>query len=268
MARLHPNFMFTGSMMNVSAYKMQGSDKIILRTKGGPSKSKIKRSPVFEEVRKNNMEFGGRAATTAQIFWTLKYMRPVADYNMAGPLISLLKPIQELDTDHEKGKRNVLLSRNPRLLEGFNLNRKSPFEHMILNPASWSLSKENFNAWVEFPALMPGINFRLPDGSYPVYRLQAVLGLIPDMFWGKHQYQPLPELNYHRIIKKTSDWFSVPAGSAVQKLEIQLTNVEKLKGMTAFSLMLVAGISFGKYNATGGVDPLKYVGCGKILAMD
>src|SRR5689334_9870332 len=122
MARLLPNFMFTGSMSNMSAYKRHDSDKIILRTKGGPSKQKVKTSPSFEVTRKNNKEFGGRASTTARILRVFEYLKPIIDYNVTAQMISLLRAIQELDTEHERGQRNVLISKNPRLLEGFNLN--------------------------------------------------------------------------------------------------------------------------------------------------
>ena len=264
MAKLLPNFMFTGSMSNLTAYKRHDSDKIILRSKGGPTKQKIQTSPAFEETRKNNKEFGGRASATSRLLTAFEYLKPITDYNIAGPLISLLRPIQALDTESEKGKRHVLISRNPRLIEGFNLNRKNSFDTMIRNPVDWSISRENFSARIEFPALIPGINFLLPDGNHPVYRLVTVLALIPDFFYEEPKYKPLQELNYRRIIRMQSDWFSVPVGSAPQHLELQLPI---LTLPPSFSIMLAAGISFGKFNSAGNVDPVKYVGCAKIVGM-
>jgi len=38
MAELLSGFEFTGRLGNITAYKMKGSDKIILRTRGGASK--------------------------------------------------------------------------------------------------------------------------------------------------------------------------------------------------------------------------------------
>src|ERR1044072_5056595 len=154
MAKLHPNFMFTGTMSNIIAYKRHDSDKIILRAKGSPTKHQMKTAPAFEEARKNNMEFGGRATTTSRLLRAFEYLKPIQDYNTAGPLISLLRAIQALDTDNEKGRRHVLISRNPGLLEGFNLNKKNPFETMVRNPLNWSISKENYSASIEFPALI------------------------------------------------------------------------------------------------------------------
>jgi hypothetical protein len=264
MAKLLPNFMFVGTMSNVSAYKRHDLDKIILRTKGGPTKQKIKTSPVFEETRMNNKEFGGRSAAAARLLLPLDYLKPIADYNIAGPLNSVLRHIQQLDTDSKKGQRHVLISHNPRLLEGFNLNRKAPFDVMIRNPASCSISKETFSARVEFPALIPGINFNLPDGHYPVYQLVAVLAVIPDMFYENGKYRPSEDMEDFKVIRKESSWFPVSAGSALQQLELQLP---VLREVGPFSLMLAAGVRFGRYNAIGGVDPVKYLGCGKIVGM-
>ena len=37
-----------GSIADVSMYKMHGSDKVVVRTKGGPSKNQIETKPQFE----------------------------------------------------------------------------------------------------------------------------------------------------------------------------------------------------------------------------
>jgi len=97
MAHISKGIVFTGSLANVSAYKMRGSDKIILRTKGGPSKKKIKHSPNFQNTRLLNAEFGGRATATKWIRKALRPLLPLADYNIAGPLNALLKPIQLME---------------------------------------------------------------------------------------------------------------------------------------------------------------------------
>src|SRR4051812_36024190 len=116
---------------DLSAYKMVGSDKIILRRKGGASKEKIKQSAAFVNTRRINAEFGGRSTTTK---WMLPVFRPlkhIANRSLTGRLNKLLKPIQELDSINEWGKRNVSLSLKPQLLEGFNLNHTWVLESII-----------------------------------------------------------------------------------------------------------------------------------------
>ncbi len=49
----------TGSIQGVSFYTRRGSDKVIMRTKGGATKKQMAKSPKFEGVRKQQKEFGG-----------------------------------------------------------------------------------------------------------------------------------------------------------------------------------------------------------------
>ena len=59
MAIVKGAFQMTGSIRGVSFYTVRGSEKVIMRTKGGASKEKIKSSPKFEGLRKQQKEFGG-----------------------------------------------------------------------------------------------------------------------------------------------------------------------------------------------------------------
>src|SRR5690349_21717637 len=106
MARLVSPIELVGPVGNLSFYKRRDSDKIIIRTKGGASKEKIKTAEGFWRVRRNIGEFGGRSTTTKHIRRAIDPLRFIADYNIFGPLNNLLKPIQELDTTNDKGKRD------------------------------------------------------------------------------------------------------------------------------------------------------------------
>src|SRR3954469_13623744 len=107
MAQLVGEILFTGSLQNLSAYKMRGTDKIVLRKKGGPSRKQVKHSPKFERTRMNNTEFGGRAKAAQHIKRILHPLMFLADYNITGPLNALLQPIQKMDTESDLGKRHI-----------------------------------------------------------------------------------------------------------------------------------------------------------------
>ena len=47
----------TGSIQGVSFYTRRGSDKVIMRTKGGATKDQIAHSPKFEKMRMQQKEF-------------------------------------------------------------------------------------------------------------------------------------------------------------------------------------------------------------------
>ena len=63
-----------GSMANVSMYRMHGTDKIVVRSKGGPTKEQIKTLPQFQELRQNNNEWTGCTLMGSQIRCSFKVM--------------------------------------------------------------------------------------------------------------------------------------------------------------------------------------------------
>jgi hypothetical protein len=263
MAQLHKDFTFTGSLGNISAYKRRGSDKIILRTKGGASKSKIKRSPAFETTRKLNMEFGGRATASSWVLNALYALKHISDHSISGKINALLKPAQEMDTVSEFGKRHVLLSEQPRLLEGLSLNSKTLLESVVTNPVHYTLSKETMSASVDIPALRPGINFFVP-GNFPLYRFTVLFDFIPDLFYTGHDYRPRTRSFAHVYgTGAATDWLSVNETSTPVKMDLKF---DETPTDNAFSLMLAIGLEFGRYSQ-GTVEALKYVGAAKILAM-
>ena len=264
MAKLNPNFSFTGSLGNLSAYPMKGVEGIVVRTKGGATKEKIKTSPKFERTRELNAEFGGRATASQWIMHALWPQKALADYNMAGPVNALVKVIQVLDTESTHGKRHIVLSKNPRLLEGFSLNRKNPFDSTLRNPVGYAVSREGLSAHIGIPALLPGINFFGPN-NYPMYSLQAILGIVPDLFCTNNKYQP-SDTGYilNDFTAAFTGWYPMQQGSPALALDIQLPRVPP---DASFSLMLSIGIRYGRMIDASTVQQVKHVGCAKILAM-
>lgn len=259
MPQLIGEILFTGTLDNLSAYKMRGSDKIILRKKGGPSKNQIKHSPRFDLTRRNNKEFSGRATAAAQIKRILHPMLFLADYNIIGPLNALLKPIQKMDTLSEWGKRNILLTKHPRLLEGFTLNRKYLFDSIVRTPVSGTIQKQQ--AIIDLPALLPGINFMVP-GNYNWYQFIAVAGLIPDLYCTEYGYRPKSELDPFRDFTQSA-WLPVNTPASAGKLIIQGLPERKPENC---SIMMAVGIAFGTLQGSD-IQPVKYVGGAKIIEM-
>ncbi|WP_315823624.1 hypothetical protein [Paraflavitalea speifideaquila] len=58
-------------------------------------------------IRRNNAEFSGRSTMGKWIRRVLHAQLPMADYNISGPLASLLTIVQRLDTHAEIGKRTI-----------------------------------------------------------------------------------------------------------------------------------------------------------------
>lgn len=262
MAQLIGDFLFTGSLDVLSAYKMRGSNKIILRTKGGPSREQIKNYPSFDLTRRNNMEFGGRATAARKIKRILQPLQFLADHNFTGPLNALLKPIQAMDTISEFGKRNILLSQNPQLLEGFTLNRRYLFDTIIRNPVAYTLSKDSLQATINVPALMPNLNFFAP-GNYQWYRIIAVMGIVPDLFYTPNGYKPMGTDDEFCYEINEEVWLPVNSASAPFTISLQ---VNDNPAISSFSCMLAIGVAFGSMHEAR-IQPVKYVGAAKVLSV-
>lgn len=257
MAKLDGTILFTGSLQNLSAYKMRGSDKIILRKKGGPTKKQVKHSPKFENTRRNNMEFGGRSLSTARIKDCLQPLLFLADHNITAPLNALLRAIQIMDTESDKGKRHILLTKQPRLLEGFTLNRRYLFETIVRTPVICDLQEEK--VLIDLPALLPGINFMAP-GNYAFYKFIGVAGLAPDIYYTAHGYQSKDRQRYYFNIAEC-EWLPVNAPGPARRLTIAGLPLDKPADC---STIVALGIAFGVMQGTE-IEPVKYVGGAKVM---
>jgi len=261
MPKLPANLLLANAS-KLSIYSMKGSDKIILRRKGGASRERVKTDPNFINTRRINAEFGGRATCSKWVRRMLRLVHFTADYNITGPLNALLKPIQALDTVSDYGERSVALSANPHLLEGFNLNKRTPFDTIVHNPVRYTLSKENVQAGVTIPAMLPGHNFVAPE-NLTTYQFIALLGIVPDLFYTPDGYRPKDDYDNEAPEDAFTEWFPVQAGSPAITLNLQLP---KKPATDAYSVMLTIAVAFGTLR-NGEITPIQYVGGAKILGM-
>jgi hypothetical protein len=264
MAKLDSHIQFTGALGNLSAYAVRGSDRIVLRTKGGPSRQQIKTSPSFEHARRNGAEFGGRSTASK---WIMKMARPLkalADHNIAAPLNALLQPIQLLDTENEWGKRHVRISRNRSLLQGFSFNRKSGLDSVLRTSISFSLERATRTAGINIPELQPQINFFVP-GAHHLYSIVAGLGILPDLFYNDGRYEPSsPAYAEFGFTMASTPWHPVADHAAPANLEL---NTAADPPDDLFSLILSVGIRYGTMKNNSVIEQVRHAGSAKILAL-
>lgn len=263
MAKLTGPITFTGTLGGLTAYTMRGTDKTILRRKWGPTKEDIKTKSQYDITRRNNREFAARAKGASAVQRVLQLLKPIGDHNLAGPLNGLMSTLLPLDTEGAYGRRALLLSREPWRLEGVALGRQSPFDAVLRAPVEVSLSRAGLRAEVELPALVPGVNF-FPPGAYPLCRVVAVLGLVPDLFIGNDD-RYAPEAGYRPLFPARADteWFAARSGAPATTLTLAL---EGDPGVSSFSLLLAVGIGAATLERGGNARPVRYAGAGKILA--
>ena len=171
MAILTGDIEFTGSIGNVSAYKLRGIEKPVLRTKGGAPKKKVLTAAEFQRTRENFSEFAQCGIMGGCIRRSMLAMSPLATYNFTPLLTRVAKAIQRLDTVGKRGERQVLLSQHRQLLTGFSLNLDTAFESIVRHPVTYTVNRETGTATVQLPSLVPGVNL-IPHRKQPLFRFQ------------------------------------------------------------------------------------------------
>ena len=267
MARVKQFDVITGSISNLSFYTRKGSSQVFVRTKGGATKEQIKRRPEFENVRRNNKEFGGCSKMSREIRSTFSPLAHVADYNLAPVFCSVAKNIQKSDIVNPWGERNIRLSQFKQYLIDFDFNRINRFGSVLRIPLQWNIDREVHRAVVDIPAFACSFGLYLP-GNYSLFRLSATLGIATDFQINdnKNGYEHT-HYNVGSIYRAASTpWYSTQASVPEQQIDIDVHT-----GATHFcdddTLILSIAIEFGTLDAFGNPTPLKHAGAGKILGV-
>jgi hypothetical protein len=255
---------FTGRLGPVSVYKMRGHDKLVIRTPGGASKSRIKNHRNFEATRSLNREWKLVTGVAAKIRQDLSAITLLADYNVSGPLNALVKKIQTSDTVNEKGKRSILFSRYPDFISSFQFNRQTLFNSIVRQQLEANIDKSSAIAKITVPVLQPAIHF-FPNPRYGYYRLAIDIAAASDQVWDEESanFKPLISLlpKYRHFF---SDWFPASSTQATATYEIAPIN-EGFSSGPDMILIAGAGIQYGMPAPDGSIQPVPYAGAARIL---
>ncbi len=260
----------TGTIQNATFYTIMGGDTVYLRTKGGPSKSMIKRSARFAKVRLNNNEWAGCAKMGSYMRHALGGAMELADFPVIGSMNAIAKKIQNTTVGEEHGKRGLYLSKNRDVLLGFNVSRKQVFESVVRVPIKTSLDRETASAQVIIPSInteMYLYNFR----NLPFFRFFVSMCPVSDMIYSEENKKYVvadPDFTYYGD-GKDSDWFPGNGQIPEQTFDLQATlphfTKQELPVPECITLVLAIGLEFGKVGPDGKPTPVKYAGCGKVF---
>ena len=266
MAKLTGNLSFTGSLANLSAYTRRDLDKVILRTKGGASKEKIKRDPAFAATRRHNQEWKGVTSACKAFRSGIYAVKHLADYNITGAINALCKRIQLADTVGIPGQRSVIITAHTYMLEGFDLNKRNLFDSIIRHPVSCSIDRNTLSAAINIPLLVPGISFINP-GSQKFYRIVLMLGAVSDCAFDetKMRYMALDANAQNIQAFAETEWLPVMAERAAETITLQAAT-GTITGEHS-SLIVSAGIEFGAPDAIGVLQYVPYSGSAKVLKL-
>ena len=258
----------TGSIKGVSFYTRRGSDKVIMRTKGGATKEQIAHSPKFQKTRKQMKQFGGAARFGSLSRYAFGGLHRLADYNLTPVLIKMGNNLMKLDTTSEFGKQNLMLSEYKQVLEGFNFNREFPFNTVLRILPRWEIDREQLKAVVTIPRINTDIDL-LNIQKLPFFRLIIAIGAISDLRYNpdKDEYVPITYDLHGHSRTLTGKWNSAKTILAEQTMTVQLSEEEASCITENVTVLLSMAVEFGNVGYTEEPVEVKYAGCGKVVAV-
>ena len=269
MARVKQLDQITGNIGKLSFYTRKGSDEIFMRTKGGASKEKIKNSPEFANIRRNNKEFGGCSKMSKAIRMAFFGLHHVADYNLAPALCALMKNIQRADTEGAWGERSILLSKYKQYLVGFNFNRITRFDSVLRIPLDYKIDRENTTAILTIPEFACSLGLQAYE-KHRFFRISACLGVVTDLVFNElnKDYEPVHDtIGLGRRIESTA-WYTTTNTVPEQTLEMKLDLTHpEITFNDSDTLVLVVAVEFGAYDGFGKPVAVKGGGAGKVIGV-
>jgi len=255
-----------GSMANVSMYRMHGSDKIVIRMKGGPTKEQIMTKPQFKKLRQNNSEWTGCTLMGSMIRSSFKVMNRLEDYAVTGALNAICKEVQKFDTENEQGQRTIRLSQHKSVMSGFPFSKKQVLESVLRVPFETSIDRQFGTAEIHIPEMNADMylyNFR----KLPYYRIVTCLCGVGDMLIskdGKSYEYPFTGYCNDKLGVFESVWLPTLGIQPPMNINLECP-IEEGPIPDEVTLLLCVGIEFGKPGSGNITTPVKYAGTGKIV---
>jgi hypothetical protein len=269
MAIIKGAFQMEGSISGVSFYSMAGSDKVIMRTKGGPSKRKMKEGKEFELVRKHQTEWAACVLFSRGLKWAMGDNYRLADYNVSPVWNGIGKKLINLDEESALGERHLRISAYREAIVGFSLNKNFSFNAVMRAIPTFEVDKEKRSAKIRFPQINTEYDL-LNVQKLPYFRLIATLGVVSDI----HYHPENPRDKYEPALKAangtrqsiTTEWFSAHDIIPEQSLEIGFDESMQEYRSDYDTLLLSVGIEFGTTAFGGKIEGVKRAGCARIIA--
>lgn len=260
-------FQMTGSIKGVSFYTRRGSDKVIMRSKGGVTKEKMAIAPQFEALRNNQQEFGGCAKFGSLTRYAFGGLNRLADYNLTPVLNGMAKNLMKLDSSTPAGQRSIHLSQHKQVLEGFNFNRNNPFNSVLRVGITGQIDRANLLATVTIPRINTDIDL-VNIQRLPYFRIIAAIGTVADMHYDGFEKAYVPAiLELHGVSKvNTGEWYPSQTIVPEHTMTVQLTEEQQALLTDDITVLLSVAVEFGTVGFAGETVEVKYAGCGKVVA--
>lgn len=273
MARVNGLFNIQGKLGNVSFYTIKGGETVYVRTKGGPTARRIKVGKEFEKLRKHQAEWRGCVLFSRQLINGVYGLHKLGDFNVSAAWNGLAKKLMSTDKEHPVGERSVLLSQNKTVLEGYNMNRRFPFNSVFRTPVSVEIDYSALTAKISVSRIVTA-NDLYNVQKLPYFRLYFSFGFISDLVYNtddyKYNYSPEIIVNEYRTTemyskKISTDWFVANDIIGESVYELKLHDELGAIALERTTAIVGAGIEFGNIVAGRAIEAVKNACCAKII---
>lgn len=259
----------TGSVKDMSFYTVAGSDKVIMRSKGGPSKARLAKGKEFEVVRKHQVEWAACVQFAKALSSAAGTIYSMSDHRVYSAWTGVGKQLMGLDTESEIGKRALRLSSYTQALTGYNLHKAIPFSAVLRVAPVYSIDRQAMAATVTFPPIVTASDLA-NKAQHPYFRLHISLGAVSDSVFAPNEFgnyqAPCPELQ-GLSTSASSNWLSCNDELTEQSLQVAFENYFVQLLTAEVSLVLSVGVEFGTVGFGGQIQAAKRGGHGKVLAV-
>ena len=244
-------------------------DKVIMRTKGGASRQKIRNSPKFANLRQHQTEWGGCVKMSRNICNSMHHVIHLADFNVSAYMNGFSKKLLALDTETPVGERRIKLSEHKYLLDSFQLNRIHTFASILRVTPFWEIKREMQEARVDIPYINTDIHL-VNSNKLPYFRIIVCFGVVSDMYRkaDTKEYLPVNECIIGAVEVERTEWYSVNRVIDPQQLVLKFENQYIKEHITnEDSFILSIGVEFGKQGYDNKPVEVKRAGCAKVLGV-
>lgn len=188
MKTTNPEVIESKKSQGFRVYRLKGLEENIIARKGGPSYQQVKNSPSYQELRKNQREFGVASMMAKEVRQSLPaILNEICESYVSGKLTARFRKLAQ-KVKGDIGSRPLLVSSNGKVLKGFEFNSRYPFRkvfqaNFLLKPSS---TRGHFI--FHFPSYVPELKINSPKGSTH-YKLFSHLIAISDFECQDPDYQ-------------------------------------------------------------------------------
>ncbi len=192
MARYDGIFDIFGTLKGMTFYKTK--DGVLIRTKGGVSKQRIKNDPAFQRTRENGTEFAHSAQTGQLVRKSVGHLlKKAKDRRVTSRLLKVMSDIKNLDSTSVRGARKVELGmvtpEGKQAIKGFDFNIDAKLSTVLRQ----TYTNDTLTGEVTLADFEPQNSLELPEGTTHVSLRSAVSRI--DFVSGDYVTIQSPETN-------------------------------------------------------------------------